>query len=118
MNCPSCERELSHLVIRGVTLDACNGGCGGIWFDNFELSKFDDPIDPGADELAQIRIDPSLNLDLDRKRSCPRCGDVIMTRHFTSKSKRALVDTCPGCNGCWLDAGEIFSIRRDRDKLP
>ena len=41
MICAACQGELSPLLVRGVTVDVCRDGCAGIWFDNFELKKFD-----------------------------------------------------------------------------
>ena len=41
MKCPACENELTDKDVGGVTVDICNGGCGGLWFDNFEFKKFD-----------------------------------------------------------------------------
>src|SRR5438132_1620198 len=29
MKCPACGNELTHVEAAGVTLDACQGGCGG-----------------------------------------------------------------------------------------
>jgi Zn-finger nucleic acid-binding protein len=35
--CPACHGELSQASLGAVTLDACAGGCGGIWLDCGEL---------------------------------------------------------------------------------
>ena len=43
MNCPRCERELKKIRLGKAEVDACHGGCGGIWFDAFELEKRDEP---------------------------------------------------------------------------
>lgn len=37
MNCPACARELTKTTAGPITVDACVGGCAGVWFDNFEL---------------------------------------------------------------------------------
>ena len=36
-----------------------------------------------------------------------------MMRHFFSVKREVEVDTCPGCNGVWLDAGELGRIRTE-----
>ena len=42
MKCPACGNELSQMVAGEITVDVCKGGCGGIWFDHFELQKVDE----------------------------------------------------------------------------
>ena len=114
MRCPACRSELSALVINHVSLDVCREGCGGIWFDNFELQKFDEPHEPGGLAFTYIPVNPKVNFDPQQRRRCPRCGDVIMMRHFASARRQVEVDTCPNCNGCWLDAGEILQLRQEK----
>ncbi len=60
MKCPACGNALTEKTVDPITLDVCQGGCGGIWFDNFELQKVDECpacagmwLDEG--ELASIR---------------------------------------------------------------
>ena len=40
MNCPACGNVLKEMTVSDISVDVCQGGCGGIWFDNFELKKF------------------------------------------------------------------------------
>jgi Zn-finger nucleic acid-binding protein len=112
MICPACLSQLSPLTIRGVTVDVCQEGCAGIWFDNFELKKFDEPHEP-AGELLNLRPVRPAPVDREKKRKCPRCDDAIMMRHFFSFKKQFEVDVCPNCAGCWLDAGEIALVRQE-----
>ena len=42
MNCPACGNVLGNLVAGNVALDVCRSGCGGVWFDNFELKRIDE----------------------------------------------------------------------------
>ena len=39
MNCPACNNILQQMKIKDVTLDVCNHGCGGVWFDDNEIKK-------------------------------------------------------------------------------
>lgn len=112
MICPACLNQLSSVTIRGVTVDVCQAGCAGIWFDNFELKKFDEAHEP-AGELLNIQPVRPAPVDRDKKRKCPRCDDAIMMRHFFSFRKQFEVDVCPNCAGCWLDAGELALVRRE-----
>jgi Zn-finger nucleic acid-binding protein len=94
-------------------VDVCAGGCGGIWFDNFELQRLDNPADPGAESLMNIPINPAVHVDSQMKRHCPRCHDQIMRRRFFSRKRAIQIDECPACAGVWLDAGELAGIRAE-----
>jgi Zn-finger nucleic acid-binding protein len=96
-----------------VTVDVCLGGCGGIWFDNFELQKLDDPQELAGQMLVNVKRREDLQIDYSRRRSCPHCH-VVMMRHFFSQLRRVEVDECPSCGGYWLDAGELALIREER----
>jgi len=111
MKCPACENTLQQMTAGGVVVDVCKGGCGGIWFDNFELEKFDEPHESAGEILLDIERDESLVVDHTRRLKCPKCDDIVMMRHFFSVKKGVEVDECPGCAGFWLDAGELRKIR-------
>ena len=113
MRCPDCDSELSQMTAGPVTVDACRGGCGGIWFDRFELDKFDEPSESVGEELLHIDRREGLRLDFDKLRTCPKCPGVAMTRHFFSVKRKVSVDACPQCAGIWLDAGELATIRAE-----
>lgn len=111
MNCPACENPLTEMTVGQMTIDACQGGCGGVWFDNFELKKVDEDFTGTA--LLLIERDDHQLVDYERRRTCPRCGNVVMMRHYFSDRRQVEVDTCPHCAGVWLDAGELAMIRRE-----
>ena len=113
MKCPACFNALTSHTVGGVTVDVCQDGCGGIWFDAFELRKVDDSSETAGELLLQIRRDPKLTVDLHRKRDCPRCEGIRLKRRFFSPKRRVEIDECPGCGGCWLDAGELERIREE-----
>jgi Zn-finger nucleic acid-binding protein len=97
-----------------ITVDACVGGCAGIWFDHFELAKVDEQSESAGAALLEISSDPSLSVDLNQRRTCPKCGPQIeMLRHFESIDRKIAVDECPECGGIWLDAGELNVIRSE-----
>jgi hypothetical protein len=114
MNCPACGRELTTMKAGGITVDACSGGCAGIWFDHFELKKVDEKSESAGAALLELPRDPSISVDLERRRTCPKCGpEVVMMRHFTSVARKVTIDECPNCGGVWLDAGELAGIRSE-----
>ncbi len=112
MRCPACGNTLSPMTAGGITVNVCKGGCGGIWFDRFELSKVDAPNQSAGESLLSIERNPSVQVDRSKRLSCPKCG-VVMMRHFFSVKRQVLVDECPKCAGTWLDAGELATIRSE-----
>ena len=113
MNCPVCANALTLVEAGNVTVDVCLGGCGGIWFDIFELQKLDEPHERSAQMLINIKRNENAPLDHSMKRNCPRCVNIVMMRHFYSPRRRVEVDECPSCGGFWLDAGELALIREE-----
>ncbi len=116
MKCPACFNELTPLQLCNLNVDVCQGGCGGIWFDAFELQKVDEEDETAGEPLLNIQRDERLVVDKSRKRECPRCAGVKLHRHFFSAKRRVEVDECPGCAGYWLDAGELALIRAEKSQ--
>ena len=115
MQCPVCENLLSSKTVDQITVDVCKGGCAGIWFDNFEFKKFDEPHEATGTELLDIETNEKIQVDHSARRNCPKCSDTIMMRNFFSTKRQIEVDTCPQCAGVWLDARELASIRTQFD---
>ncbi|MCK4291836.1 MAG: zf-TFIIB domain-containing protein [Planctomycetes bacterium] len=111
MKCPACGNELKEITAGDVAVDVCEGGCGGIWFDWFELKKFDEPHEAAGEALLEVSRDQGVSVDHSKRLNCPKCDDIVMMRHFFSIKKAVVVDECPGCAGFWLDAGELGQIR-------
>lgn len=111
MKCPACGNELKEMTAGDVTVDICKGGCGGIWFDWFELKKFDEPHEAAGEALLEVERPQGVSVDHSKRLNCPKCDDIVMMRHFFSIKKAVVLDECPGCAGFWLDAGELGQIR-------
>src|SRR6266478_3001496 len=114
MKCPACFNELTELQVGSLFVDACQGGCGGIWFDAFELQTVDEETEQPGERLLEIQQGEQVVTDPARKRECPRCAGVKLKRHFFSSKRRVEVDECPNCAGYWLDAGELAAIRQEK----
>lgn len=111
MTCPGCGKELEAMTLDDVTVDVCRSGCAGIWFDRFELEKFDEPHEETGLALLEIEKNPNVTVDRTQRMNCPRCPDITMFRHFFSVKREVAVDECPACAGFWLDFGELGQIR-------
>ena len=111
MKCPACDGELQERDVNGVKVDVCDGGCGGVWFDSFELKKFDEPGEEAGEDILAVNRNPDLHVDHTARRGCPKCDGIVMMRHFFSVKKEVEVDECPGCGGFWIDFGELPKIR-------
>ncbi|HTL55167.1 MAG TPA: zf-TFIIB domain-containing protein [Candidatus Limnocylindrales bacterium] len=114
MKCPACFNALKEIQVGNLKVDACQGGCGGIWFDAFELDRVDEENEAAGEPLLHLRRDDQIVVDTSRKRECPRCGGIKLHRHFFSAKRRIEVDQCPNCGGYWLDAAELEQIRAER----
>jgi uncharacterized protein len=112
MNCPACTRELVEIKLPDITVEACKGGCGGIWFHAHELKRVEYQDETEGELLTHLEKDPSVVVDHTKKRNCPTCN-IIMMRHFSSPSRKVTVDECPKCAGVWLDSGELAEIRSE-----
>src|SRR6266481_970197 len=114
MKCPACFNELTQTQVGSLVVDVCEGGCGGVWFDAFELQRVDEETEAAGAHLLNIRRDERVQVDFGRKRECPRCAGIKLKRHFFSARRQVEVDECPNCGGYWLDAGELAKIRAEK----
>jgi uncharacterized protein len=113
MDCPTCTKKLEEISIEKIQLDVCKNGCGGIWFDNFELKKMDEPHEFTDENIIDLlSFGSPAEYELSGKRNCPKCKNIIMMQNFYSVKKEVQVDHCPKCAGYWLDEGELFKIRK------
>jgi len=112
MNCPACDSTLTELRAGQILVDACHAGCGGVWFDNFELQKVDERHEPAGASL-NVLASADVRIKAAPTRACPRCEGQPLRRHFFSFKKHVQVDCCPACGGYWLDAGELAVIRAE-----
>jgi len=114
MKCPGCFNPLQEIQVGTLKVDVCQGGCGGIWFDAFELERVDEENEAAGEPLLHIHRDERIVPDSSRKRECPRCAGIKLHRHYFSAKRRVEVDQCPNCGGYWLDSGELEQIRLER----
>jgi Zn-finger nucleic acid-binding protein len=115
MECPACSQTLDSREAAGISLDVCSGGCGGVWFDQFEFRKFDEAYEEAGTWLLELTGVRRVSGGSGASLVCPRCDGSVLHRHFFSTNRRVEVDECPTCAGVWLDVGELRELR---DQFP
>jgi Zn-finger nucleic acid-binding protein len=104
---------MTETTVHGISVDVCEGGCGGLWFDWLELKKVDEQHEAVGQSLLDAPRDPSVVVDHESKRDCPHCDGITMMRHFTSVNRDVEVDECGACGGVFLDHGELNGLRSE-----
>ncbi|MGI9592319.1 MAG: zf-TFIIB domain-containing protein, partial [Myxococcota bacterium] len=93
--CPKCAKPMASWTPGAVELDHCPA-CRGLWFDANELVQH-------LADVSGARVDarPAAGAETDYR--CPRCGDrKLREAHLLD----VRVESCPGCEGVFLDLGE------------
>jgi Zn-finger nucleic acid-binding protein len=95
--CPKCAAVLAYVRREGQLLEVCTK-CRGVWFDPGELT---------------LLIEVYRKLDdqegVPSGVSCPRCRGEL--RELPFPGTKVMVDRCPGCQGIWLDGGELEALK-------
>jgi Zn-finger nucleic acid-binding protein len=112
INCPACGKPMKKIYMpaQGVNLDVCVDGCGGIYFDNREFSKFDEPSEDISPLNEVLKDKEFIKVDENITRVCPVCGSD-MVKNYASSKQEVQVDECYHCGGKFLDYGELDKIR-------
>jgi len=113
MDCPRCKVELRTNKLSDVKLevevDSCPK-CEGTWFEQNELSRLEQIIEP---TLLEIRHIPSKVEQLNVL-TCPKCGvDQRLHKAEHERDRKVIIDFCPDCKGTWLDKGELLAIQKE-----
>jgi Zn-finger nucleic acid-binding protein len=90
------------MTIEGVDLDFCSA-CKGIWFDKDELAFMTElASDLPHPQAARTEGKPT-------EFECPRCETPLEELRYVP-ARDLLLDRCPGCQGVWLDKGELKKV--------
>lgn len=111
--CPACGKPMTEVLIenRGIAIDICLDGCGGIYFDNREMKKFTDSS-KDIDEIVSLVKDKNFKKPEEGERHCPVCG-MKMVKNSASPKNAVTIDQCYNCGGIFLDHGELTAIREE-----
>lgn len=113
IKCPACGSIMTKIFIpsQGVSLDICDKGCGGIFFDNRELDKFKNCPESNIQEISELlSVKEYARVDQNITRVCPNCSTNMVKTELPNSSVQ--LDTCYNCGGIFLDYGELDLIRK------
>jgi uncharacterized protein len=107
MKCPRCSSAMETVQVEGEQIDRCTG-CGGLWFDEFELADLtaiagSEKVDTGPDNESNQHSQAIL--------ACPKCGSP-MIRMVDAEQPHIWYETCDECGGSFFDAGEFRDLKR------
>lgn len=106
MRCPKCRADMEPVEYEGTQIDRCTI-CQGIWFDAGEIEILKDKKAAATIDIGDKKIGRQSN-SIDRY-DCPRCGGA-MVRVVDPLQNHIWYETCGGCNGSYLDAGELRDL--------
>lgn len=102
--CPACERPMRKVSFNGVEVDECPF-CAGQWFDTGEMEAISAMAVIPQRFLKVFPID-GVQTRGPGQRHCPRCSKQLVV----AEVKGISMDVCAGCQGVWLDAGELGQV--------
>lgn len=112
--CPECGGALTEVYAeanygRVLLLDQCHG-CGGVWFDRWELYFV---TEAAVRSLEGIDIKALLSGIVEPKGNglCPKCEKGLKPFTDPNLPEDALMERCPQCSGIWLNRGELPKYR-------
>jgi Zn-finger nucleic acid-binding protein len=106
MRCPKCRADMEPVEYEGTEIDRCTI-CKGIWFDAGEIDMLKNRQAAAAIDTGDRKTGKESNR-IDRY-DCPRCGGA-MVRVVDPVQNHIWFETCSGCNGSYLDAGELHDL--------
>lgn len=114
LHCPICGNVLTKIQTGNIIVDACENGCGGIWFDKGELDKVNEPDEKAGIKLLNITKKAGIQIDKSKQKLCPVCH-VSFYNYSITLGIPFNIDECPECGGFWLDEGELSLLRGNSD---
>jgi len=115
MQCPKDSSELQKRIFEAdIEIDECPK-CKGMWLDHGELEQIQETLEHDyTNELSKMPeyINDTVELAKNRSEttlSCPACGGTMEKREYGYCSL-VVIDSCPSCQGIWLDKGELKKL--------
>lgn len=111
MQCPKCSGAMSnHTYGRKITVARC-ADCAGLF------CKPDVLVEMKREWMSEAVLDvgdPKVGSQLDKvdEVHCPECN-TLMDKTADEKQTHIWYESCPNCDGLWLDAGEFTDLKFD-----
>ncbi len=107
MQCAKCGSLMEKVIYESIEADRCLE-CKGLWLDAEVVNAL---IHMQGSELVDSG-DRSIGRLMNEKREiyCPLCG-VLMNHLADPDNPDVEYEKCPACNGMFLDAGELSSLK-------
>lgn len=110
LTCPECGGSFKEVYAeanygRVLLLDQCQW-CGGVWFDRWELYFITDASIKNLESVDAASFTAPVE-NHTAKGLCPRCEKGLVVFTDPNLPKDAFISRCPGCNGLWLNRGEL-----------
>jgi Zn-finger nucleic acid-binding protein len=97
---------MEQVNYEGIEIDRCRH-CQGLWFDAGEIEALSEKKAAAELDTGDVATGRSLNAIQDY--DCPRCSEVMV--HTTdARQPHISFETCSGCQGSFLDAGELRDL--------
>ena len=117
VKCPNDNIELGPVRVESfysapVILEQC-GGCGGIWFDRYELFS----VKPGQAKKIESLDSETLSAPariISSGLVCPRDQSRLERFSDINFPREIIVGRCRECGGFWLNRGEFTMYQRAR----
>ncbi|MCA8953351.1 MAG: zf-TFIIB domain-containing protein [Planctomycetes bacterium] len=112
VRCPRCDLPMARQDFTTFYADLCETGCHGLWFDAGELQRVDRHGKGHGQALERaLAIPPIASEIAARPRTCRAC-DEPMDEIGYELHQFVKIDECPGCEGVFVDAGELAILRQ------
>jgi len=98
-----------------VIIDQCEG-CGGIWFDAFELFRVKLGEAQEIESLDPDRLRTPSEIE-DPRLLCPRDRTALVLYKDPNFPRELILTRCPKCQGFWLNRGEFTRYQETRQNL-
>ena len=103
-----CNVAMNIEKIDNEDVDHCPQ-CKGMYFDKGELERISKLVELFSDiVLDEEEIDTIPLFERERKLKCPDCGAAMLEEDIGGGY---IIDICEGCQGIWLDFGELAAIK-------
>ena len=105
IDCPKCWVKMDRKEIEvfgpDIVIDICPK-CEGIWLDKGELNKL------LKNRKLSDYLTKHIGTQSKSKLVCPRCSKLM----DIETAEDIEIDVCLGCNGVWLDHGELAKLNK------